>query len=164
MNPGLPHYRQNLYQLSLKGSPQFRHIMSQFWFQLYSPLKWFSGSHCDIILEGFCSMFSSTLTGCKPKHSLQSQSRIAFLLLKVEAFLLLQVPSTSDPLEKGVAAPSSILASRIPWTEEPGKLQSMRLQRVGHLLALHYLKRATFVFESYLTGTSYPDIIHELCY
>ena len=37
-----------------------------------------------------------------------------------------------DPLEKGMATHSSILAWRIPWTEEPGKLQSMGLQRVGH--------------------------------
>ena len=35
-----------------------------------------------------------------------------------------------DPLEKGMATPSSILALRIPWTEEPGRLQSMELQRV----------------------------------
>ena len=37
-----------------------------------------------------------------------------------------------DPLEKGIAIHSSILAWRIPWTEEPGGLQSMGLQRVGH--------------------------------
>ena len=37
-----------------------------------------------------------------------------------------------DLLEKGMAIHSSILAWRIPWTEEPGRLQSMRLQRVGH--------------------------------
>ena len=37
-----------------------------------------------------------------------------------------------DPLEKGVATHSSILAWRIPWTEEPGELQSMGLQRVKH--------------------------------
>ena len=37
-----------------------------------------------------------------------------------------------DPLEKGMATDSSILAWRIPWTEEPGGLQSMWLQRVGH--------------------------------
>ena len=37
-----------------------------------------------------------------------------------------------DPLEKGMAMSSSILAWIIPWTEEPGRLQSMRLQRVGH--------------------------------
>ena len=37
-----------------------------------------------------------------------------------------------DPLEKGMATHSSILAWRIPWTGEPSGLQSMGLQRVGH--------------------------------
>ena len=37
-----------------------------------------------------------------------------------------------DPLEKGMATHSSILAWRIPWTEEPGMLQSMGSQRVRH--------------------------------
>ena len=37
-----------------------------------------------------------------------------------------------DPLEKGMATHSSILAWRIPWTEEPGELQSMGSQEVRH--------------------------------
>ena len=37
-----------------------------------------------------------------------------------------------DPLEKEMATCSSILVWEIPWTEEPGGLQSMRLQRVGY--------------------------------
>ena len=37
-----------------------------------------------------------------------------------------------DPLEEEMATHSSILASRIPWTEEPGRLQFMGSQRVGH--------------------------------
>ena len=37
-----------------------------------------------------------------------------------------------DPLEKRMAAHSSIVAWRIPWTEEPGKLQSMGSQRIRH--------------------------------
>ena len=37
-----------------------------------------------------------------------------------------------DPLEKEMATDSSILAWRMPWTEEPGGLQSVGLQRVGH--------------------------------
>ena len=37
-----------------------------------------------------------------------------------------------DPLEKRMAIHSSILAWRIPWTEEPGRLPPMELQRVGH--------------------------------
>ena len=40
--------------------------------------------------------------------------------------------SLEDPLEKEMATHSSILAWRIPWTEEPGGLQSMGSQRVGH--------------------------------
>ena len=37
-----------------------------------------------------------------------------------------------DPLEKGMATYSSVLAWRIPWTEEPGELQSMRSQRLSN--------------------------------
>ena len=37
-----------------------------------------------------------------------------------------------DPLEKEMATHSSILAWKIPWTEEPGRLQSMESLRVGH--------------------------------
>ena len=40
--------------------------------------------------------------------------------------------SHEDPLEKEVATHSSVLAWQIPWTEEPGGLQSMRSQRVGN--------------------------------
>ena len=41
-----------------------------------------------------------------------------------------------DPLEEEMATHSSILAWEIPWTEEPGGLQSMGSQRVGHDLAI----------------------------
>ena len=37
-----------------------------------------------------------------------------------------------DPLKKEMATPSSILARKIPWTEKPGRLQSMGMQSVGH--------------------------------
>ena len=43
-------------------------------------------------------------------------------------------PDSGDALAKGMATHSSILAWRIPWTEEPGGLQSMGLQRVRHNL------------------------------
>ena len=42
------------------------------------------------------------------------------------------IPGWEDLLEKGVTAHSSILAWRIPWTEEPGGPQAIGLQRVGH--------------------------------
>ena len=41
------------------------------------------------------------------------------------------IPRLEDPLEKGMATHSSTLASRIPWTEEPGGLQSMGSQSMG---------------------------------
>ena len=44
-----------------------------------------------------------------------------------------QYLSQEDPLEKGMATHSSIPAWRISWTEEPGGLQSIGSQRVGHL-------------------------------
>ena len=55
----------------------------------------------------------------------------------VKNLLIMQqtwVPSLGqeDPLEKEMATHSSILAWKIPWTEEPGKLQSMGSQKVGH--------------------------------
>ena len=42
------------------------------------------------------------------------------------------IPGWEDPLKEEMATHSSILARKIPWTEEPGGLQSMGLQRVGH--------------------------------
>ena len=42
------------------------------------------------------------------------------------------IPDGEDPLEKGMATHSSVLAWKIPWTEDPGGLYSMGSQRVGH--------------------------------
>ena len=56
-----------------------------------------------------------------------------------------------DPLEKEMATHSSILAWRIPWTEEPGRLQSTGLQRVGHEWAtspISYLILLNYIFIS----------------
>ena len=44
----------------------------------------------------------------------------------------LHSPRREDPLQKGTTINSSIFAWEIPWTEEPGGLQSMGLQKVGH--------------------------------
>ena len=54
----------------------------------------------------------------------------------------MQVPSLSweDPPEKEMATHSSILAQEIPWTEEPGGLQCMGLQRVEQDLATEHLR------------------------
>ena len=52
--------------------------------------------------------------------------------------ILVRFLGWEDPLEKGMATHSSILAWRISWTEEPGGLQSMGLQAVGQVLATEY--------------------------
>ena len=60
-------------------------------------------------------------------------SLVAQMMKKLAAMQETQVryPGGEDPLEKGMATQSSILAWRIPWTEELGRLQSMEL-RVRH--------------------------------
>ena len=59
---------------------------------------------------------------------------------------LVQSLGWEDPLEKEMATHSSILAWRIPWMEEPGRLQSMGSQRVGH----DWATSLSLVFWSYL--------------
>ena len=46
--------------------------------------------------------------------------------------ILVSIPGLEDPLEKEMATHFSTIAWEISWTEEPGRLQSMGLQRVGH--------------------------------
>ena len=50
-----------------------------------------------------------------------------------------------DPLEESMATHSSILAWRIPWTEESGGLQSMESQRVGHNYATEHKCIQSFI-------------------
>ena len=61
-------------------------------------------------------------------------SLVAQLVKNLPAVQETQVQSLGqeDPLEKEMAIHSSILAWKIPWTEEPGRLRSMGSQRVGH--------------------------------
>ena len=64
----------------------------------------------------------------------QSASLVAQMVKKLQAVQETQVPSLGqgDPLEKGMATHSSILAWKIPWTEEPSRLQAKGSQRVGY--------------------------------
>ena len=64
----------------------------------------------------------------------QRASLVAQMVKNLPAMQETQVPSLGmeDLLEKRMATNSSILAWRIPWTEEPGGLQSMGSQRVQH--------------------------------
>ena len=67
-------------------------------------------------------------------YSLLQPSLVTKMVKNLPAIWKTQVRSLGqeDPLEKGTATHSSILAWRILWTEEPGRLQSMGSQRVGH--------------------------------
>ena len=66
--------------------------------------------------------------------SLMGDSMVAQIMKNPPALQETMVPSLGweDLLEKEMANHVNILACRIPWTEEPGGLQSMGLQRVGH--------------------------------
>ena len=61
-------------------------------------------------------------------------SLVAQMVKKLSAVWEIQVWSLGreDPVEKEMATHSSTLAWKIPWTEAPGRLQSMRSQRVGY--------------------------------
>ena len=50
------------------------------------------------------------------------------------------IPGLRRPLEKDIATHSSILVWRISWMEEPGVLQTVGLQRVGHTTRMHLVK------------------------
>ena len=66
-----------------------------------------------------------------------------------------------DPLEKEMATHSNILAWKIPWTEEPGRLQSLGSQRVRHDWVTH-THTHTHTHKSYWFCFSQKSIIHSL--
>ena len=75
-----------------------------------------------------------------------------------------------DPLEKGMAIHSSTIAWRIPWTEEPGRLQSMGSQRVGHdwatsLIALFIIYWLFFISSRSLLNLSciFSILVSRIC-
>ena len=59
---------------------------------------------------------------------------VAQMVKNLPAMQETRIPSLGreDPLQEEMATHSSILAQRIPWTKEPGRLQSMGWERVGH--------------------------------
>ena len=69
------------------------------------------------------------------KVFLSSRASLAAQMVKNQPAIQetwVQALGQEDPLEEGMATSSSILAWRIPWTEEPGVLRSMGSQRVRH--------------------------------
>ena len=101
-NPALPHCRRILHQLSHKGSPRI--------------LKWvvYPFSSASFLTQEF----NQGLLHC----------RWILYQLSYQVIIL----SYNDLLEKALAPHSSTLAWKIPWAEEPGRLQSMGSQRVRH--------------------------------
>ena len=92
--------------------------------------------HMEVItLSLFCVFYMTRLKipKCRDLRFLRA-SLVAQRLKRLPAMREVWVRSLGreDPLEKEMATPSSILAWRIPWTEESGRLQSMGSQRVGH--------------------------------
>ena len=94
-------------------------------------------THRTVLLSLFNIFFSTTLHSSyflfrewtHKTHSLVAQ-RVQRLPAMWETWVRSQ--GREDPLEKEMATHSSILAWRIPWTEEPGRLQSMGLQKIEH--------------------------------
>ena len=76
--------------------------------------------HCLYIIKCNCQHFKASLVAQKLKRLLPMRETWVRSL------------GLEDPLEKEMVTHSSILARRIPWTEKPGRLQSMGSQRVGH--------------------------------
>ena len=111
---------------------------------------WFRSMWWSILQMRKPRLNRSELEACAPSHSTDSLS--LFLCgahVPLAAFLVAVVAQTverlsamqetrlrslgrEDPLEKEMAAHCSILAWKIPWTAEPGRLLSMGWQRVGH--------------------------------
>ena len=79
------------------------------------------------------SLFIISPSWKQTKHSPMGEW-MAQMVKSLPAIQETQVQSLGwdDPLEKRTATHSSVLAWRVPWTEEPDGLQSMGLQRVGH--------------------------------
>ena len=103
----------------------------------------------------FCYFFLSPLVyvlGCGKlwfmffclRYTLEERSfgasQVAQMVKNLPAMQEIRVQSLGreDHLEKGMETHSSILAWRIPWSEEPGRLQSMGSQRVGHNLSTNH--------------------------
>ena len=89
---------------------------------------------CYIEIFYYEEAFASKLWNCYTHKGFSSSSVVNNLPVMRETQF--QSLGGKDPLEESMAAHSSILAWRIPWTEEPGRLQSIMLQRVVTALKL----------------------------
>ena len=87
-----------------------------------------------VCLQPYCLWSYVTFPFCLMKSSWIKASLVAQMVMCLPAMLETWARSSDreDPLEKEMAIHSSTLAWKIPWTEEPGRLQSMGSQRVRH--------------------------------
>ena len=95
--------------------------------------KFFDLAWGDVML-----VLNQTLTGEDKDNIISGSQQWGFLVAQTEKILTamqesqVQSLDQENPLEKGMTTQSSILVSRFPWTEEPGRLESMGSQRVRH--------------------------------
>ena len=128
LNQGLLFYRQTLYRLSHYGSPQDSLVLCLFRFSSISFIKVF----CQEVLHILIYSRLGFPGGSVVKNLSAIQETWVWSL------------GQEDPLQKRMATHSCILAWRIPWTEEPGGLQSKGSQRVRH----NWMNNtSTFIFQ-----------------
>ena len=168
LNPGLPYCRQILYQLSHQGSPRILEWVAYAFSSGASRPRNLTGVSCSA--GRFFTSWTTrevswvhyALFSIRRPSQISStcpSSKCACIPL-VLAQLIKSLPAMQEswvwslsqeyPLEKEMATHSIILAWKIPWTEEPGGLQSMGSQRAGHDWATNTLELST----CYTLGTS----------
>ena len=98
------------------------------------PLLYASTKSSNIFHHKSNTYLLQKVVRAKNYSSIVHLSLVAQMVKNLLAMRETQVQSLGweDPLEKGLATHSSILAWRIPWTEEPGGVQSIGSRRVGH--------------------------------
>ena len=140
-NPGLSYCRRILYHLSHQGSPPRKSVCSLLQISVLILATSFFGPKqvlCFFSLVslttkwGLIQVFDYNMVWIR--MTTERASLVAQRLKRLPAMRETWVRSLGweDPLEKEMATHSSILAWRIPWTEEPGGLQSTGSQRVRH--------------------------------
>ena len=140
-NPDLPHCRQILYQLSHKGNSRILEWVAYPFSSRSSQPK--NGTGVSCIAGGFFTSWAireehpvSFVPSCLKPVGLPRgtvvESNCQCGRLGSAAEIRVRTLSQENPLEKGKATPSRILAWRTPWTEEPVRPQSIGSQRVRH--------------------------------
>ena len=145
-NPGLPHCRWILYQVSHKGSPR---ILEWVAYPFSSRSSWpRNRTRVSCIAGRFLNL----------QHD-KGTFLVAQMVKRLPTVRETQVQSLGrEDLEKEMATHSGIFAWKIPWTEEPGRLQSMGSQRVRH-----YWATSLFMFNCIPClppETSYTQTVH----